>query len=261
MKYYQHILLVCLVLLSCVFMFYSSYFSSWSLASFTFLLSTPEKKENKGNKDEIISDLQKQLASKQLEIIHLRQTLENIEVLQKETFLDISTKLISAKVLLKRDSTSHRNSFIINKGKRDGVPLGALVTFKENLLGIVSKLSANSSMVLHVSDPYMHIPVFLMVKKHKDFTIYDEGMCVGQSKQKCKIKFIQWFKNKSLPQAAVAITSGFGNQYPQGLIIGDVVIEKATTKSEKEHYLLNVNPVSLDKIYNVMVTVNQDIHK
>ncbi|MEX2664694.1 rod shape-determining protein MreC [Candidatus Uabimicrobium amorphum] len=242
-------------------MFYSSYFSSWSLTSFTFLLSNPEKKEVKGNKDEIISHLQKQLASKQLEIIHLQQTLANIEALQKEAFLDSSRNLISAKVLLKRDSTSHRNSFVINKGKRDGVQLGALVTFKKNLLGIVSKLSAKSSMVLHVSDPYMHIPVFLMVKKQQAFTIYDEGICVGQSKQKCKIKFIQWFAEKALPEAAVALTSGFGNRYPQGLIVGNVTIKKSTTQREKQHYLLNVNPIALDKIYNVMVTVNQDVRK
>ncbi|WP_372369033.1 rod shape-determining protein MreC [Candidatus Uabimicrobium sp. HlEnr_7] len=256
MKYYQHILLVCLALLSCAFMLYSRYFSSLSLSSFTFLLSSPQISDEKVNKDENVTLLKQQLASKQLEIIHLKQTLKNIQILQKEISLQNTQKSINAKILLRRDSSDHRSSFIINKGKKDGVALKSYVTFKKNLLGIVYKLSTHSSMVLRVSDPYMRIPIFLMIKENDIFTIYDEGICVGQSRQKCKIKFLQWHPEKVLPQTAIVLTSGFGN-YPQGLIVGNAIIKK----SEEKHYLLDVEPISLSGIYNVLVVVNQDLHK
>ena len=238
-------------------MLYSSYFSSWGLTSFTLLLSTP--KQAKKEEQETIESLRQELARKNLKIEELTKTLNNIEALQTKIPLEPSVKFITAKILLKRDSSDHRNSFVINKGKLDGVPLGAPVTYDKHLLGITYKLSSRSSMVLQVSDPFMHIPVFLMSRKGKDYSVYDEGMCVGQSKQKCKIKFIQWQEQTSLPNEGVVLTAGFGRRFPTGLIIGNTMISEST--ENRGEYMLDVIPMSLDKIYNVAIIVNQGSQK
>lgn len=248
-----------LALLSCLCMYFNKHISSVIMTPFTILLSPLPSEKHMADNSARILELENMLAVKEEEIERLGEIFDNIEAL-KSVHNHEPEIIIEAGILLSRDSTDNRNSFIINKGSKDGVELMSLVTYKKYLLGIVYKLSAYSSIVIQVSDPKMKISVLIQLPdKNKKLKIYDRGLSIGQSKQSCKVKLIKWQSGREFAFEKIdeewaltgkAITSGLEEMYAPGFAIGDVKVKKL----ENKNYSFSIFPISLKKVSNVLVS-------
>ncbi len=145
-----------------------------------------------------------------------------------------------------RDSHSDYKVFRINKGYSHGIRLQSVVVTDKGLVGYVYRLTDHFSDVITIVDP--EIKIDGMVKRTRS-----HGMLEGNAKGKMNMKYIPNTDQVILYDQIV--TSGLGNIFPKGLLIGKV------TKIEKEHFgitqRIEVSPsVDLDKLEEVLVLVS-----
>jgi rod shape-determining protein MreC len=158
---------------------------------------------------------------------------------------EIPYETVTAQVVA-RDSHSDYKVFRINKGYSHGIRLQSVVVTGKGLVGYVYRLTDHFSDILTIVDP--EIKIDGMVKR-----IRSHGMLEGNAKSKMNMRYIP--KNDRVILYDQVITSGLGNIFPKGLLVGRV------TKIEKEHFgitqRIEVTPVvDLDKLEEVLVLVS-----
>ncbi|MFZ9001596.1 MAG: rod shape-determining protein MreC [Bacteriovoracaceae bacterium] len=157
----------------------------------------------------------------------------------------IPYETVTAQVVA-RDSHSDYKVFRVNKGYSHGIRLQSVVVTGKGLVGYVYRLTDHFSDIITIVDP--EIKIDGMVQR-----IRSHGMLEGNAKSKMNMKYIP--KNDRVILYDQIVTSGLGNIFPKGLLVGRV------TKIEKEHFgitqRIEVTPVvDLDKLEEVLVLVS-----
>lgn len=159
--------------------------------------------------------LQRQNVILQDELSRLRSAEQQNKILRELLNLreEISYELIPVRIVAK-DLTGINNSITINAGSNDGVKVGMAVTNSDGLIGQVIVTAANFSQVL----PYAN-SMFRVSAQIQESRAY--GIVFGGEYNELSMHFVP----QTIPVASgqVVQTSGFSNQFPGGIPIGEVI--------------------------------------
>lgn len=172
---------------------------------------------------DILSDENNQLKS---EVSNLKNKLIEYENIKNENkalkdSLDIKEKnpdfkIVEANVII-RDTYSKFYSFSIDKGEFDGIKLKDYVITKDGLVGIITQVTKNSSVVSTILDPVVNIGAFSVNSS-------DTGVLNGDSSlvKDNKVKFKYISKNNTIKPGDILVTSGVALNSPRSVNIGVV---------------------------------------
>lgn len=158
-------------------------------------------------------------------------------------------KLVYADIVIK-NYDNFDETFVINKGKKDGVNLKQTVITKDGLLGHISKVNDDTSVVTTILDPNVSVGIEIAsVNKNAlvkgDFSLKNEG--------KLKLTYIPIDTEVSVSETVY--TSGIGEVYPKGIPVG--TIEKVINKkNEIDRYAIVKPLVDINNVDSVGIIVN-----
>ena len=162
-----------------------------------------------------IARLEEQLASRQIEIIQLREAASDYDrlvgLLSYTTALE-NQEFLTADVIA-FDPSGIARSMIINRGTRDGVAVGMPVVTDLGLVGRIVRVSANAAQVQLIHDENSSVSARLQ-------TTRAEGSLIGQASGVLRMTFIDLDEN--ITQGDLVITSGLGGNFPPDLVVGQV---------------------------------------
>jgi len=152
--------------------------------------------------------------------------------------------LLGARVI-GRSPDTWNNTFIIDRGKADGVRLNQVVVADEGLVGRIIAVSTHCSQVLLILD--REGAVGAMVQENRTV-----GVVEGCRENPSLLRMIHLPYDAKLKKGQVVITSGFGGIYPRGIPIGEVV-ETGSEGSGIDKYALVRPFVDFHRLEEVFV--------
>ncbi len=146
---------------------------------------------------------------------------EEIEKLKKQ--LELNTVL--SDMVYKNATIVHRNigywynEVTIDKGKKDGIEKGMAVVNNDGLVGTVTKTSNSNSTVKLLSNENMSDKISVKISIN-DTYVYGLISNYDDSTNTYTVEGIS--ENVDIPEGANVVTTGMGNDFPSGLLIGTV---------------------------------------
>ncbi len=178
------------------------------------------------------SALKQELDEAKLKIVEMQKIeVENEslrEALKMEEKYNHFSK-IYANVIL-RDYSNWNETFVINKGAKDGVKEKSTVISANGLVGYVSKVTGATSEVTTILDPNTSVSVEIS-------TVNALALAKGDFdlKESCKMKLTNLPITTELSVGEKIYTSGIGTMYEKGLVIGEIV-EVVNSKNNIDRY-------------------------
>ncbi len=221
---------------------FSSSISNGVAGFFNSLLSAGEtEKENQKLKEELasayedLSDLEKYKQENE----HLKEFLEI-----KEQNPDY--KMQSAQVI-GRDSAESFGSFTINRGSSSGIKLNSPVITAEGMVGMISHVGPNYSVVTTILDPEINVGIY---NSRTQETGVVGGDAALSKSGKTKLRLLP--RNTALLSGDIIETSGIGGVFPEGLLIG--TIENIKAENSGVSMYAEIKPiVDIQSVTNVMI--------
>lgn len=144
------------------------------------------------------------------------------------------------------------DEFVINRGKKDGVIKGRVVLTAQGLIGQVSTVSNDWSIVETISSE--NIGVGAMVQSTGDTGVL-RGYKDGNNNPMAKMFYLPI--DSAIKKGDVIVTSGDGQKYPKGIRIGEVV----EVERDKAKVMTNavIKPyVDLNRLDEVLIILPKD---
>jgi rod shape-determining protein MreC len=117
--------------------------------------------------------------------------------------------------VIARDDTPYVQAITIDHGANDGVKQDAVVITHQGLVGHVERVNPTSSKVRLINDLNSSVPVRLQAESRTT------GLLRGQSQGNLMvIAYIP--QTDVVQQFDIVLTSGLGEMYPEGLVVGKV---------------------------------------
>lgn len=168
-----------------------------------------------GQLRERIASLEELLASRQIEIIQLREAASDydrlVDLLSYTSALENQEFLTADVIAL--DQSGIVRGLIINRGARDGVGVGMPVVTDLGLVGRIVGVSANAAQVQLINDENSSVSARLQ-------TTRAEGSIIGQASGALRMTFIDL--DERIIQGDLVITSGLGGNFPPDIVVGQV---------------------------------------
>ena len=152
--------------------------------------------------------------------------------------LSSSDSMLTSKILIaeliKVNLSPFSNKVVIDKGEKSNLYLGQTVIDSEGLLGQISEVNKDFSIVTLISDPG-HALLAVNARTGKRIMISGTG-----DNRNLKAKYISL--NEDVIEGDILITSGLDNIFPEGYLIG--TISKINKKINDNFLEVNVTPSS-----------------
>lgn len=179
---------------------------------FSSLWNTMEENKILRSQVELISVYQAKLEEAYRDIEDLKQL--------NELLLSMSESHTISATIIQRSTENFTNSLVINIGSNDGVELGDAVISSEGLIGKVSSVSENTSIVLLLTTELEinKITVKIQVDPSKTSEAILEKY--DPNTQSYSLKLLD--TNSSITEGMKVISSGSGGLFPSGLLVGTV---------------------------------------
>jgi len=179
---------------------------------FSSLWNTMEENKILRSQIELISVYQAKLEEAYRDIEDLKQF--------NELLLSMSESETISATIIQRSTENFTNSLVINIGSNDGVELGDAVISSEGLIGKVSSVSENTSIVLLLTTELEINKI--TVKIQVDPTKTSEAILekYDPNTQSYSLKLLD--TNSSITEGMKVISSGSGGLFPSGLLVGTV---------------------------------------
>lgn len=179
---------------------------------FSSLWNTMEENKILRSQIELISVYQAKLEEAYRDIEDLKQF--------NELLLSMSESETISATIIQRSTENFTNSLVINIGTNDGVELGDAVISSEGLIGKVSSVSENTSIVLLLTTELEinKITVKIQVDPSKTSEAILEKY--DPNTQSYSLKLLD--TNSSITEGMKVISSGSGGLFPSGLLVGTV---------------------------------------
>lgn len=179
---------------------------------FSSLWNTMEENKILRSQIELISVYQAKLEEAYRDIEDLKQF--------NELLLSMSESETISATIIQRSTENFTNSLVINIGTNDGVALGDAVISSEGLIGKVSSVSENTSIVLLLTTELEinKITVKIQVDPSKTSEAILEKY--DPNTQSYSLKLLD--TNSSITEGMKVISSGSGGLFPSGLLVGTV---------------------------------------
>ena len=195
--------------------------------------------EYSNNKNELIEE-NKRLRKKVLvqsgiiqNIPSLKEENKRLKKLLASQGPNKSSKILIAE-LIKINLSPFSNKIVINKGKKENLFIGQTVIDSKGILGQVSELNEDFSIVTLITDPG-HALLGINPRTDKKIVISGTG-----DNRVLQAEFISL--NEDVKEGDYLITSGLDNIFPEGYLIGEITKIK---KDEDEDFLsVKVSPSS-----------------
>ena len=155
-------------------------------------------------------------------VIAANENLEDEIKKLKET-LKLNT-VLSDQVLVNA-TVVHRNigyyyeEITIDKGSKDGIEKDMAVVTSKGLVGRTSKVSSHSCTVVLIANDNMNNKVSVKIKTNEDY-VYGLISKYDSKKNTYTVEGIS--QNIEIPNDADVVTTGMGNVFPSGLLVGKV---------------------------------------
>jgi len=173
-------------------------------------------------------NLKQQLSDAQGEIGKLKDQLSTLEQLKKENeqlreYLDLKQEnkdliLTDAAIIYNNDPSGR--TVTLNRGSRHGVAVGMPVLSASGLYGTVSEVSAATCKVTTLRDETVFVGA-MVVRSGFNGTLC--GLPAGNAHAKLQYLDTNVDYQTALQVGDVVVTNGFGETYPGGIIIGEIV--------------------------------------
>ena len=179
---------------------------------FSSLWNTMEENKILRSQIELISVYQAKLEEAYRDIEDLKQF--------NELLLSMSESETISATIIQRSTENFTNSLVINIGSNDGVELGDAVISSKGLIGKVSSVSENTSIVLLLTTELEinKITVKIQVDPSKTSEAILEKY--DPNTQSYSLKLLD--PNSSITEGMKVISSGSGGLFPSGLLVGTV---------------------------------------
>jgi rod shape-determining protein MreC len=171
--------------------------------------------------------LKQELDDAKSELSALRDQLAKLEQLQKENeqlrqYLELKENnagltLTDATIIYNNDPSGR--TVTLNKGSRHGIQVGMPVLCAGGVYGSVSEVSLTTCKVTTLKDETVFIGA-TVVRSGINGTLC--GMEAGQTMAKLQYLDANVDHNKDLAVGDLIVTSGYGETYPGGLVIGEI---------------------------------------
>ena len=148
------------------------------------------------------------------------------KLLTSSTSIDTPKILIAE--LIKVNLSPFSNKVIINKGGSNNLFLGQSVVDSFGVLGVISEINKNFSVVTLITDPG-HAILAVNARTNKRIVLSGTG-----DNRKLKAKYVSL--NEDIIEGDLLITSGLDNIFPGGYTIGEISV----IKKKPNHDFLNV---------------------
>lgn len=181
---------------------------------------------------------------------------EEIRTLKKQ--LELNTLL--SDMVYKNATIIHRNigywynEVTIDKGRKDGIEKGMAVINNEGLVGTVTKTSNSNSTVKLLSNENMSDKISVKISIN-DTYVYGLISSYDDKTNTYTVEGIS--ENTPIPEGATVVTTGMGNDFPSGLLVGTV------TKVTTDHFDLSKvaeveSAVDFDKLDYLTILKRKD---
>ncbi len=169
---------------------------------------------------------------------------------QLEKLLEFKRKLIYSSVaanVVGRDPSFWNSSMIIDKGAKDGIKEGLSVVNSLGVVGKVVEVAEDSSKVILLTDPQFSVAALLQRTR-------ETGLISGTLQGICRLRFVD--ENANIVVGDKVITSSLSSNFPEHLIIGEVVEIIEEPNSSSVQFLVQPS-VSLSQIEKVLVVIKE----
>lgn len=146
------------------------------------------------------------------EIKDLKKTLELNNTLGESSYMNAT--------IINRNIGYWYNIVTIDKGEKDGVTKDMAVINNDGLIGIVTKTSKLNSTVKLLTTNDTNSKISVKIKVGEDNYIF--GLLVGYDKDKKSFIIEGIAENTEIPIGSMVTTTGLGNNFPSGILIGRV---------------------------------------
>ncbi len=201
------------------------------------------QKENAKLKDDInvLNEKLRKVQSYKDENDRLKELLE---LKQQNTDFEYTAASVIA-----RDYGGWYESFTVNKGEADGVKMYNAVVTTEGLVGCVTEVGKNYARVLSIIDSTSSVGA--EVSRTKEITMID-GDIELMPKGLCKLS--NSTKKASVIPGDLLETSGLGDVYPKGILIGKVT---EVDSDGYKGYTIIKPAVNFEKINEVLIITGE----
>ena len=227
MKVKSIFLLLLLILLSYFTMFnrsklFSPFYAIKDLLFLSVHANTPKMDLSSGFKDSIINNL--------------KEDIKELEKLNNITLSISDFEMINATVI-SRNRDYWFNTLTLNKGKSDGIDIDMAVIDSDGLIGRVSMVTNNTSVVKLITTNDVKSKISAVIHTTND-DIY--GIINGYDNDNGLLSLII-MENEIIDKNSLVETTGMGGVFPRGILIG-----KVYDTIKKEDGITNVVRVKLN---------------
>lgn len=186
------------------------------------------------------------------------QILEQQKILNEnislKKMLDIKSEyqhfnLKFGKIIL-REHDNWSKVFTINIGSNDGIKLNQAVVSTNGLVGYISKVHDNTSVVTTILDPTTSVSVNIGTINEPAIL---KGNATLKASNRLKLEYIQIDTTISLGD--MLYTSGLGNTYPSTIPVGKIVEVKGS-KNDMDRYAIVEPTVNISAIEEVAIIID-----
>lgn len=168
---------------------------------------------------EINTELQESNSELQLQISLLKEEIEQLS--EENSIEEYSKGLIQKNKLIgiarpvNVTTTNAHNYITINRGSDDGIKEGMGVINRSGVVGIISTVSKNYSLVISILNPKLRLSC-----KLKDSGYFGSLIWDGKSAEYAILEELP--RHVKFEKGDTIITSGYSSVFPEGLLIGTV---------------------------------------
>ncbi|MBR7164264.1 MAG: rod shape-determining protein MreC [Clostridia bacterium] len=152
--------------------------------------------------------------------------------------------------IIAKDPGNWFYSFTIDKGSDDGISVNDTVMSGYGLVGRVSEVGASWAKVQTIVDTDSSVGA--LVTRTQEYAIVDGDLTLADKGQ-CTMSAL--VKDTSLILGDTVVTSGLGDVFPEGILIGTVAEIKSDSMGYSQYAVIDM-AVDLKKIQEVMVIRN-----
>ena len=154
--------------------------------------------------------------------------------------------------IISRSTNDPYGSFVIDRGKKDGIKLYDPVVTSEGLVGVIVEVARSYSTVRTIMSPDLSVGALCV--ESRDTGIVEGNLSLAAD-GKCKMIYID--KENKIKNGDLMITSGKSGQFPRGYVIGNVTDTGIETNGLTAYAVIQPC-VDISKINSVMVITEFD---
>lgn len=203
-----------------------------------------------------MKDFQQENLELKDEVNRLSARVRELEAFEKENerlreMLDFKSTagdrdMVGCEIIAK-DPSNWFYSFTIDKGSDDGIKVNDAVMSGYGLVGRIAEVGSGWAKVQTIVD--VNCSVGAMMPRSGEYAIVDGDLTMAEQ-GRCRMSAL--VKDTSLVLGDTVVTSGLGDVFPEGILIGTVSDIKSDSMGYSQYAIIDI-AVDLKKIQEVMV--------